>query len=211
MRRIAIRRWLGAILLLAGSAMLLWCVFVWSGAAVFERWEAHVWSSRSRTAPVPPDSPAPPQTEAPPVPEPQAPPQPQLPQLHDVIAWMEIPRLGLRTAVLEGDDTVSLSYGAGHIPGTPEPWVPGGNVGIAAHRDTIFRALRKVKPQDRIHLQTLHGDHDYVVESTQIVKPSNVSVLAGSAQSELTLVTCYPFYYIGSAPLRFVVRSREVD
>lgn len=124
---------------------------------------------------------------------------------------MEIPRLGLRTAVLEGDDTVSLSYGAGHIPGTPEPWVPGGNVGIAAHRDTIFRALRNVKPADRIHLQTLHGDHDYVVESTQIVKPSNVSVLAGSAQSELTLVTCYPFYYIGSAPLRFVVRSREVD
>jgi len=124
---------------------------------------------------------------------------------------MEIPRLGIHTAVLEGDDDISLSLGAAHIPGTPFPWLGKGNVGIAAHRDTIFRALRNVKPQDRIHLETIHGDHDYAVESTQIVKPVDFSVLNGSSESELTLVTCYPFYYIGSAPLRFIVRSREVD
>lgn len=193
MRHIAIRSRLGTLLLLTGSAILVWCLVVWSGSSLFEHWEAHRWAARQKQS-------APAAGAAIPAPQP-----------HQVIAWLEIPRLGIHTAVLEGDDDVSLTYGAGHIPGTPLPWAEQGNVGIAAHRDRFFRALRNVKPNDRIHLQTLRGDHDYVVESTRIVKPSNVSVLDASAQPELTLVTCYPFYYVGSAPLRFIVRSREVD
>ena len=86
---------------------------------------------------------------------------------------------------------------------------PPGNVGIAAHRDSFFRSLGGIEPQDRIRLRTPEGDSEYTVESTRIVRPSNVSVLANSGQPELTLVTCYPFRYVGAAPLRFVVHARR--
>ena len=133
---------------------------------------------------------------------------PPAPKLHDVIAWLEVPRLRISTAVLEGDDSLALRLGAGHIPGTPLPG-SAGNVGIAAHRDSFFRPLAGIEPQDRIRLRTPGGDWDYTVESTRIVQPSNVGVLANSRQSELTLVTCYPFRYVGAAPLRFIVRARR--
>ena len=82
-------------------------------------------------------------------------------------------------------------------------------MGIAAHRDSFFRSLAGIEPQDRIRLRTSQGDWNYTVESTRIVQPSNVGVLANSRQSELTLVTCYPFRYVGAAPLRFIVRARR--
>jgi sortase A len=127
-----------------------------------------------------------------------------------VIAWIEVPRLSISTAVLEGDDDVALDLGAGHIPGTALPSAAG-NIGIAAHRDSFFRSLGGIEPQDRIRLRTPQGDWDYTVESTRIVKPSEVGVLANSSQPELTLVTCYPFHYVGSAPLRFIVPAAPAD
>ena len=110
--------------------------------------------------------------------------------------------------MLEGDDDVALGLGAGHIPGTALPSAAG-NIGIAAHRDSFFRSLGGIEPDDRIRLRTLQGDWEYTVESTRIVKPSEVGVLANSRQPELTLVTCYPFHYVGTAPLRFIVRARR--
>jgi sortase A len=179
-------------LLLSGGAVLVWCVCVWTGAALFERWEAHQWS-------------APPSQTATAAPSVRAAPRP-----HDVIAWLEIPRLGVATSVLEGDDDTSLRLGAGHIPGTPRPG-EAGNIGIAAHRDTFFRPLSRIRAQDRIRLRTPQGDREYVVESTHIVRPSSVKVLDDLGYGELTLVTCYPFQYFGSAPLRFVVHARQSD
>jgi sortase A len=189
------RKRLGTILLLVGSAVLVWCASVWASATLFERLEALRWNTpRPRilaTVPVAKIKIAPPKP-------------------HDVIAWLDIPRLQISTAVLEGDDQISLRYGAGHIPSTPLPGA-GGNVAIAAHRDTFFRALAKITPHDRIELRTPEGAYQYTVESTRVVRPANVSVLQNTSAPELTLVTCYPFRYIGPAPLRFIVRARRVD
>lgn len=189
------RRRLSTVLLLAGSGLLLWCASVWAGATLFERLEYRRWN----TAPL--------QTSRAPAP---SPPRPRKPKPHDVVAWLDIPSLGISTAVLEGDDALSLRYGAGHIPSTPLPG-QGGNVGLAAHRDTFFRPLRKIATGDRITLRTPTGADEYAVESTRIVRPTETTVLANSKQSELTLVTCYPFHYVGSAPLRFIVRARRIN
>lgn len=188
-------RRLSTILLLAGSSILIWCATVWISAALFQKYEAWRWN-QSHSHGVH-DSTAPARMELPAA----AP--------HDVIAWLDIPRLNIATAVLEGDDDLALRLGAGHIPGTPAPG-SAGNVGIAAHRDSYFRSLAGIEPQDRIRLRTLSGEWDYAVESTRIVQPTNVSVLDNTSQSELTLVTCYPFRYVGAAPLRFIVRARRI-
>jgi sortase A len=186
--------------MLAGSAALVWCATVWTSAALFEKYQAWRWNSRAPEAYSARAVSAPLKivTAPPPVPEP-----------HDVVAWLEVPRLRISTAVLEGDDDLALSLGAGHIPGTPLPGAAG-NVGIAAHRDSFFRSLGGIEPQDRIRLRTREGDWEYAVESTRVVDPTEVGVLAPSPQSELTLVTCYPFRYVGAAPLRFIVRARRI-
>ena len=95
----------------------------------------------------------------------------------------------------------------GHVPGTALPG-ENGNVGIAGHRDTFFRELRNVKPEDRISLTTARGTFEYFVEYARIVKPEDVEVLAPTEEPLLTLVTCYPFYYVGAAPERYIVRAR---
>jgi sortase A len=190
------RNRMSAILLLAGSAALLWCATVWGGAALFEKYQAWRWNTRTLAAAPPVEIVTPPAAALP------------APKLHEVIAWLEIPRLQISTAVLEGDDDLALDLGAGHIPGTPLPSAAG-NVGIAAHRDSFFRSLSGIEPRDRIRLRTPEGDWEYTVESTRIVRPSDVSVLANSRQPELTLVTCYPFHYVGAAPLRFIVRAHR--
>jgi len=122
------------------------------------------------------------------------------------IAVLEIPKLKLRAAVLPGTDEVSLNRGLGHIEGTPIPGLPG-NVGIAGHRDGIFRCLKDIAPGDQMRLLTLDAEVEYIVAETSIVTPDEVAVLAPTSQSALTLVTCYPFYYSGSAPKRFIVRA----
>ncbi len=127
-----------------------------------------------------------------------------------VIANLAIPRLGLSTMVVEGVEDGDLKLGAGHIPGTALPGEPG-NVGIAGHRDTFFRPLRLIHTGDVIALATLHGEDRYQVVSTEIVSPDDVQVLYPTRRDTLTLVTCYPFYFVGSAPLRFIVLAERSD
>jgi sortase A len=127
-----------------------------------------------------------------------------------LVGRIELPRLGVSTLVLQGVSPLTLRRGVGHIPGTSLPQ-EGGNVGLAGHRDTVFRALRDVRVGDTAVLKTPAGTWRYQVDWTRVVEPDEVSVLAASASPELTLVTCYPFYYIGSAPQRFIVRAHRLD
>jgi sortase A len=126
----------------------------------------------------------------------------------DVVARIDIPRLGMSFAVLQGTNWRSLRRGAGHIEGTPLPG-ESGNSGIAGHRDTFFRNLRNIHEHDEIRLQTATGVLQYEVDWTKVVEPDDVSVLAPSTGSALTLVTCYPFYFVGPASERFIVHARR--
>ncbi len=125
-----------------------------------------------------------------------------------VVGRVEIPRLGVSAMVREGDDVKTLGRAVGHVPGTalPGEW---GNAALAGHRDTFFRGLRDVHKGDEILVTTPRGDARYVVRSTRVVEPSEVSVLAPTPTAVLTLVTCYPFNYIGAAPKRFIVRAER--
>jgi sortase A len=127
-----------------------------------------------------------------------------------LIGRMEIPRLGFSAVVVEGIDRTTLRHAVGHIPGTALPG-KAGNVGLSGHRDTFFRPLKDLRIKDEIQFSTLEGDYRYEVESLKVVEPGNVGVLAPSHENVLTLVTCYPFFYIGAAPKRFVVRARQVS
>ena len=127
-----------------------------------------------------------------------------------IIGKIEIPRLGVSAMVAEGVEPHTLELAAGHIPGTSFPGQPG-NVAIAGHRDTFFRNLRKIRTHDLIRLTTLSGSYDYSVESMRVVGPDDVEVLKASGEPTLTLVTCFPFYYVGPAPERFVVRARQIQ
>ena len=111
--------------------------------------------------------------------------------------------------VVEGVDKTTLRRAVGHIPGTALPR-HSGNVGLAGHRDTFFRPLKDLKIKDEVQLSTLQGNFTYEVESLRVVDPDNVGVLAPSGENVLTLVTCYPFYYVGPAPKRWIVRARQV-
>jgi sortase A len=124
----------------------------------------------------------------------------------DVLGRMDVPRLGMSVAVLQGTSSRTLRLGAGHIEGTPLPGETG-NSGIAGHRDTFFRGLKDIRRNDEIQLQTATGLFHYEVDWAKVVAPDDVSVLSPSAESALTLVTCYPFYLVGPAPKRFVVRA----
>jgi sortase A len=126
----------------------------------------------------------------------------------DVLGRMDIPRLGVSVAVLQGTKSRMLRLGAGHIKGTPLPGEPG-NSGIAGHRDTFFRELKNVRQNDEIEFQTATGLFRYEVDWVKLVAPDDISVLAPSTESVLTLVTCYPFYFVGPAPERFVVRAHK--
>jgi sortase A len=126
-----------------------------------------------------------------------------------LIGRLEIPRLGLSAMVVEGTSGRTLRRAVGHIPGTALPGQPG-NVGISGHRDTFFRPLRHIQRNDIITVTTLFGEFRYRVVSTRIVSPSNVAVLDPGGSEMLTLVTCYPFYFVGSAPNRFIVRAERV-
>lgn len=123
-----------------------------------------------------------------------------------ILGRLEIPRLGLSAIIREGEDPRTLRLAVGHLPGTAWPGHPG-NAAIAGHRDTFFRTLRHIEEHDEILVTTSSGVYRYMVVSTRIVYPDNVSVLKSTRQSVLTLVTCYPFVYVGSAPQRFIVRA----
>jgi sortase A len=126
-------------------------------------------------------------------------------------AVLRIPRLGLEVPVLEGNDDLTMNRAAGHIPGTALPGQPG-NVAIAGHRDGFFRPLKDIAAGDRIDLDRPGGQVDhYTVQDLRIVQPSDTSALQPTAGPALTLVTCYPFHFVGSAPQRFVVRATLVS
>ena len=131
------------------------------------------------------------------------------PAPHSVISRLEIPSLDLSVMVLEGADEPDLLLGVGRVPGTALPGEEG-NVALAGHRDTFFRRLRKIQKNDNITLTTVQGTYRYQVESTRITAPDDVKVLKPVGGPILTLITCYPFDYLGSAPERFVVRARKV-
>lgn len=126
-----------------------------------------------------------------------------------LIGRIEISRLGLSVMVMEGTGHTILRRAAGHITGTALPGETG-NVGISGHRDTFFRPLRNIRVNDLITLTTLNGEYRYRVVSTKVVDPSDLRVLAPTPNAVLTLVTCYPFYFVGPAPYRFIVRAERV-
>jgi len=129
----------------------------------------------------------------------------------DVIGRIDVLRLGLSVAVLQGTSARILRLGAGHIEGTPLPGEPG-NSGVAGHRDTYFRCLKDIHVDDEIQIQTATGLLHYEVDWVKVVRPNDTSVLQPSGDaSTLTLITCYPFYLVGPAPRRFVVHARKRD
>jgi sortase A len=127
-----------------------------------------------------------------------------------VIGEMEVARLGLKVIVLQGDSPGILRRAVGHIRETALPG-KSGNVALAGHRDSFFRPLRNIRSGDAITFKTLEGEFHYQVQSTAIVPSSDVSVLRPSSERTLTLITCFPFYYIGAAPNRFIVLARQIE
>lgn len=186
------RGWLGSVLLMGGAALLGWCGWVWLQADLAQR---HARELLARH----------PAIHAPSR-------QAHARRLHrgDLLGELAIPRLHLSVMVLEGDDARILSLAAGHIAGTAV--VPGtGNIAIAAHRDTFFRPLRSIRPDDLITLKTPGGLTRFEVSDTEVVRPTDMEVLNRAPGRDLTLVTCYPFHYIGHAPKRFIVHARQVS
>lgn len=127
----------------------------------------------------------------------------------EALGRLEIPAADVSVMVLEGTDDTTLDRAVGRIAGTARIG-ENGNLGIAGHRDGFFRGLRHVDAGDEITLTTLDGVARYRIEKTLVVAPSQVDVLAKTDEPTLTLVTCYPFYYVGDAPERFIVQARRV-
>lgn len=136
-------------------------------------------------------------------------PRRSMPHPGDLLGWLKIPRVKISAAVIEGTAAKELRKAIGHVPGTA---VPGesGNIALAAHRDSFFHGLKRIRKGDEIELLSFEGERLYRVSSIQIVPPTTVSVLREKGRSVLTLLTCYPFNWIGSAPSRLVVRAFPV-
>jgi sortase A len=130
------------------------------------------------------------------------------PELGAALAKLSIPRLDAEWFVFEGIDKKELRLGPGHLPGTAQPGATG-NCVIAGHRDTHFRALKDVRQGDELVVETRAGKFRYRVTNLSVVRPSNTTALAPSSDAVLNLITCYPFYYVGPAPKRFVVRAEK--
>jgi sortase A len=122
---------------------------------------------------------------------------------------IEISAIGLAAMIMEGTDARTLRRAVGHIPGSPLPGEQG-NVAITGHRDTFFRPLLNIRKDDEIRLTTLRGSYRYLVDSIRVVEPEDTEVLNNSDDAILTLVTCYPFYFVGPAPKRFIVRAHRI-
>jgi sortase A len=124
----------------------------------------------------------------------------------DTMGRLEIQRIGISVMIRHGAEEATLALGAGHVPATPSPGGDG-NVVLAAHRDTFFRRLEGIQAGDRIRILTVGQTYEYVVDSTETVDPEDTRVMESRARQELTLITCYPFYFVGSAPKRFIVHA----
>ncbi len=185
-------------LVMAGVVGLGYCFLVWARTGLFQYIETRRFVAALRARAVP-AVPMPPSATQAPLPSPED---------GEDLGRLEIPGIRLSTMVVEGVANADLRLAAGHIPGTAFPWQPG-NVGIAAHSDTFFPRLRFVRPNDAVSLTTLWGVYHYHVVFTEVVSPSDVQVLDPTGHGTLTLITCFPFTYVGSAPQRFVVRAEK--
>lgn len=191
-----IGRWVSTVLLMAGAtAVGIWACS-WLSLTIWQARQSRQFDQRRAALKS--------QTPPPPV-------QPNSPRIKEgsIVGRLAVPRLHVRAMVREGDSDQTLHMALGHIPGTALPG-QAGNVGIAGHRDSLFRGLRNVAANDEITFETPDANYVYRVESRQIVKPEDVGVLKPGPAPELTLVTCYPFEYVGSAPDRFIVKARLV-
>jgi sortase A len=142
----------------------------------------------------------------------EADPTPAPPPTNDIgqpVGMLQIARIGLSTPVLVGEDAGTLRAAAGVLPDTSRPWLKG-NTAVAGHRDGDFGLLRYVRNGDRIRMTTRHGSFEYDVVSTRVVPPHDLSVLDAGEVASLTLITCHPFFHIGAAPNRFIVRANRV-
>ena len=126
-----------------------------------------------------------------------------------LVGMLDVPRLNLTTPVIEGDDDSTLKRAVGHLPDTPMPWERG-NSAFAGHRDGLFRPLKDIKVGDEIRFRTSRDEYRYRVTETSIVTPDDVSVLEPRSQPSLTLITCYPFSYVGNAPKRFIIHAERL-
>jgi sortase A len=190
-------RWGRDAFLVAGVVLLGYCAFVLLDAKVFQAYQARRFQQELSSLRPAVSGDAGVQG------------LPVTPPLGGALGRIEINRLGLTAMIMEGLDDRTLQHAVGHIPGTPLPGQQG-NVAIAGHRDTFFRPLRNVRHNDEITLTTLAGSFSYLVDSTQVVAPEDVQVLDNSNGMILTLVTCYPFYFVGPAPKRFIVRAHKI-
>ena len=126
-----------------------------------------------------------------------------------LVGMLDVPRLKLTTPVIEGDDDTTLKRAVGHLPDTPLPWERG-NSAFAGHRDGLFRPLKDIKVGDEIRFRTSRAEFRYRVTETSIVTPDDVSVLENRSKPTLTLITCYPFHYVGNAPKRFIIHAERL-
>ena len=126
-----------------------------------------------------------------------------------LVGMLDVPRLNLTTPVIEGDDDRTLRRAVGHLPDTPLPWEDG-NSAVAGHRDGLFRPLKDIQVGDEIRFRTSREEFRYRVTKTTIVDPDDVSVLRPRTRNALTLITCYPFYFVGNAPRRFIVHAETL-
>jgi len=181
-----------------GALLLGWCAFAYVEARLYQAREDRVLDEIPRAA----------------VSAPATAGFGSWPQAVDVdpglIGRIEIPRLGVRAIVREGIDSKTLRLAVGHVPGTALPSEEG-NVCLAGHRDTFFRKLEDVRRNDSIRMKTPQGVYVYRVEKISIVTPDALRVLASTTDPTLTLVTCYPFDFVGAAPRRFIVTARRTE
>jgi sortase A len=181
----------------------------WLYRTAYQIYEGWQFDHEPETAAEAPPRPAPAKRRTLPVtlPDPdRGTPSPPAEEPGGVVGRISIPRLHLSAIVEEGVDETTLARAVGHIPGTALPGETG-NIGIAGHRDTFFQKLKDLQPNDKIDFTTHTGRYHYTVESLTVVEPSDVSVLSSTGGKILTIVTCFPFHYIGAAPRRFIVHA----
>lgn len=186
------RRMLALGLAFSGAACLAWWAVATERAASYQRTERAALERAEVDAP------------------PAAQAGPSVFSRGQTIGSLEIPRLGFSAVVAEGDDEATLAVAVGHLADTPLPW-DDGNSALAGHRDGLFRPLEKIRVGDELRVSTPRGDLRYRVFQTLVVDPDDVWVLDAGARPSLTLITCYPFRYVGPAPRRFVVRAEAID
>ncbi len=208
--------WVSRLLILFGMACVLYYIFTTVNTWRYQR-EAKIRLEEMVTMERPPDMQEPPDVQAPPPGRQRSPQTRRMPpaaakplKRGALIGRVDIPRLNVSAAVAEGDDKKILGRAVGHLPDTPLPWHRRGNVAIAAHRDGLFRPLEQIQINDKVSLITPHGDFHYRVKRKQIVNPDDVWVLAPTAKPTITLITCYPFSFVGRAPRRFIVQAELV-